>query len=208
MMKAILGKKLGMTQVFDGDELVPVTVIEAKSCVIVQKKTKEKDGYTAVQLGLEELPEDKVNKPLLGHFKKSEIAPRRYLKEIRTEDVDQLKVGEEIKVDVFNKGDLVNVTGISKGKGFQGVVKRHGFKGGPASHGAKQWHRRPGSIGASSDPSRVFKGKKMPGRMGARKVTVRNLEVVGVEKEQSLLLVKGSVPGKRGSLLVIKASES
>ncbi|RLE10523.1 50S ribosomal protein L3 [Candidatus Aerophobetes bacterium] len=208
MMKAILGKKLGMTQVFDGDELVPVTVIEAKSCVIVQKKTKEKDGYTAVQLGLEELPEDKVNKPLLGHFKKSEIAPRRYLKEIRTEDVDQLKVGEEIKVDIFNKGDLVNVTGISKGKGFQGVVKRHGFKGGPASHGAKQWHRRPGSIGASSDPSRVFKGKKMPGRMGARKVTVRNLEVVGVEKEQSLLLVKGSVPGKRGSLLVIKASES
>ena len=208
MMKAILGKKLGMTQVFDGDELVPVTVIEAKSCVIVQKKTKEKDGYTAVQLGLEELPEDKVNKPLLGHFKKSEIAPRRYLKEIRTEDVDQLKVGEEIKVDVFNKGDLVNVTGISKGKGFQGVVKRYGFKGGPASHGAKQWHRRPGSIGASSDPSRVFKGKKMPGRMGARKVTVRNLEVVGVEKEQSLLLVKGSVPGKRGSLLVIKASES
>ncbi|HHJ00750.1 MAG TPA: 50S ribosomal protein L3 [Candidatus Aerophobetes bacterium] len=208
MMKAILGKKLGMTQVFDGDELVPVTVIEAKSCVIVQKKTKEKDGYTAVQLGLEELPEDKVNKPLLGHFKKSEIAPRRYLKEIRTEDVDQLKVGEEIKVDVFNKGDLVNVTGISKGKGFQGVVKRYGFKGGPASHGAKQWHRRPGSIGASSDPSRVFKGKKMPGRMGARKVTVRNLEVMGVEKEQSLLLVKGSVPGKRGSLLVIKASES
>jgi len=208
MMKAILGKKLGMTQVFDGDELVPVTVIEAKSCVIVQKKTKEKDGYTAVQLGLEEVPEDKVTKPLLGHFKKSEIAPRRYLKEIRTEDVDQLKVGEEIKVDVFNKGDLVNVTGISKGKGFQGVVKRYGFKGGPASHGAKQWHRRPGSIGASSDPSRVFKGKKMPGRMGARKVTVRNLEVVGVEKEQSLLLVKGSVPGKRGSLLVIKASES
>jgi len=208
MMKAILGKKLGMTQVFDGDELVPVTVIEAKSCVIVQKKTKEKDGYTAVQLGLEELPEDKVNKPLLGHFKKSEIAPRRYLKEIRTEDVDQLKVGEEIKVDVFNKGDLVNVTGISKGKGFQGVVKRYGFKGGPASHGAKQWRRRPGSIGASSDPSRVFKGKKMPGRMGARKVTVRNLEVMGVEKEQSLLLVKGSVPGKRGSLLVIKASES
>ena len=208
MMKAILGKKLGMTQVFDGDELVPVTVIEAKSCVIVQKKTKEKDGYTAVQLGLEELPEDKVNKPLLGHFKKSEIAPRRYLKEIRTEDVDQLKVGEEIKVEVFNKGDLVNITGISKGKGFQGVVKRHGFKGGPASHGAKQWHRRPGSIGASSDPSRVFKGKKMPGRMGARKVTVRNLEVMGVEKEQSLLLVKGSVPGKRGSLLVIKASES
>jgi len=208
MMKAILGKKLGMTQVFDGDELVPVTVIEAKSCIIVQKKTKEKNGYTGVQLGLEELPEDKVNKPLLGHFKKSKITPRRYLKEIRTENVDELKVGEEIKVEVFNKGDLVNITGISKGKGFQGVVKRHGFKGGPASHGTKQWHRRPGSIGASSDPSRVFKGKKMPGRMGARKVTVRNLEIVGVEKEQSILLVKGSVPGKRGSLLVIKALES
>jgi len=208
MMKAILGKKLGMTQVFDGDELVPVTVIEAKSCVIVQKKTKGKNGYTGVQLGLEELPEDKVNKPLLGHFKKSKITPRRYLKEIRTENVDELKVGEEIKVEVFNKGDLVNITGISKGKGFQGVVKRHGFKGGPASHGTKQWHRRPGSIGASSDPSRVFKGKKMPGRMGARKVTVRNLEIVGVEKEQSILLVKGSVPGKRGSLLVIKALES
>jgi len=208
MMKAILGKKLGMTQVFDGDELVSVTVIEAKSCVIVQKKTKEKNGYSGVQLGLEELPEDKVNKPLLGHFKKSKITPRRYLKEIRTENVDELKVGEEIKVEVFNKGDLVNITGISKGKGFQGVVKRHGFKGGPASHGTKQWHRRPGSIGASSDPSRVFKGKKMPGRMGARKVTVRNLEIVGVEKEQSILLVKGSVPGKRGSLLVIKALES
>jgi len=208
MIKAILGKKLGMTQVFEGHTIVPVTVIEAKSCIIVQKKTRGKDGYTAVQLGYEEIEENKVSKPVWGHFKKSGFNPRRYLKEIRTEKADQVKAGDEIKVDIFNKGDLVSVTGISKGKGFQGVVKRHGFKGGPASHGAKQWHRRPGSIGASSDPSRVFKGTRMPGRMGASRVTVHNLQVVGIEKEESLLLVKGSIPGKKGSLLVIKASET
>ena len=207
MIKVIFGEKLGMSQIFEKDVVVPVTLVEAKPCVVVQKKTKEKDGYSAIQLGFGELKEKDATKPQLGYFKKREIPPKKYLREVRTEDIEQLKVGDEIKVDVFEKGDLVNVTGISKGKGFQGVVKRHGFKGGPASHGSKHWHRRPGSIGASADPSRVIKGKKMPGRMGMKKVTVRNLQVVEVDKEESLLLIKGCLPGKRGSLLCIKSAK-
>jgi len=202
--KAILGKKLEMTQIFEGNNIVPVIIIQAGPCKIVQKKTKEKDGYNAIQIGFEEIKESKLNKPELGHFQKNKIPPLRYLKEVRLEDISQIVVGDELKVNIFKKGDLVNISGISKGKGFQGVVKRYGFKGGPASHGAKQWHRRPGSIGASSDPSRVFKGKKMPGRMGRERVTARNLTVVDIDTENNLLLVKGSAPGTKGRLLLIE----
>jgi len=205
MIKAIFGRQLGMSQIFEKDAVVPITLVEAKPCVVVHKKTKKNDGYNAVQLGFGELKENKATKPKLGSFKKSGLPCKRYLKEIKVENVDQIRVGDEIKVDVFEKGDLVDVTGISKGKGFQGVVKRYGFKGGPASHGAKHWHRRPGSIGASADPSRVIKGKKMPGRMGAERVTIHNLQVVGVNKEEGLLLIKGGLPGKNGSWLLIKA---
>ena len=203
-IRAILGKKLEMTQIFEGDNIIPVIIIQAGPCNVVQKKTKEKDGYNAIQIGFEEIKENKLNKPELGHFQKNKISPLRYLKEIKLEDISQITVGDELKVDIFKKGDLVNISGVSKGKGFQGVVKRYGFKGGPASHGAKQWHRRLGSIGASSDPSRVFKGKKMPGRMGRERVTTRNLAVVDVDTENNLLLVKGSVPGSKGSLLLIE----
>ena len=206
-MKAILGKKLGMTQIIDEEKVTPVTVLKAGPCVVVQKKEKAKDGYAALQFGFEEVDEKKVNKPLLGHFKKHGVKPMRFLREIRVEDEKELssyKVGDRISVDIFEKGDLADVTGVSKGKGFAGVMKRHGFAGGPDSHGSGQWHRRPGSIGASSYPGRVFKGKKMPGRMGGEKVTVKNLEVVGIDKEKNLLLIKGACPGKNGDLVIVK----
>ena len=208
MMRVILGKKIGMSQIYDDNSLIPVTVVEAGPCMVVQRKVKEKDGYNAVQLGFEEVKETHVNKPKLGHFKKAKVSPRRCLKEFRVEDIGGLEVGDMIKVGVFKEGDLVDVAGVSKGKGFAGVVKRYGFKGGPASHGAKQWHRRPGSIGASSDPSRVFKGKKMPGRMGSDKVTARNLKLVKIEEKLNLLLIKGSLPGRKGSYVAIKGTEN
>jgi len=205
-MKAILGKKLGMTQVFEEERVVPVTVIKAGPCVVVQKKEEKKEGYNSLQLGFEEVEEKKLNLPQLGHFKKHKVTPRRYLYEVRVDKQTLVayKPGDEIKVSIFKKGDLVKVTGISKGKGFAGVMKRHGFSGGPASHGSGQWHRRPGSIGASADPSRVFKGKKMPGRMGGEKITIRNLEIVDVDEEGDLLLIKGGVPGKTGGLVMIR----
>lgn len=205
MIKAILGKKLGMTQVFEKDSLIPVTVVEAGPCVVVQKKVKEKDGYNAVQLGFVEIRENQINKPELGHFKKGKVHPLKYLGEIQVEDIDELGVGDEIKVDIFKEGDLIDVVGISKGKGFAGAVKRHGFKGGPASHGAREWHRRVGSIGSSADPSRVFKGRKMPGRMGVERKTIHNLKIVKVDKEENLLLIKGSLPGKNGGILTISS---
>ncbi len=208
MMRVILGKKIGMSQIYDDNSLIPVTVVEAGPCIVVQRKVKEKDGYNAVQLGFEEVKETRVNKPKLGHFRKAKVSPRRYLKEFRVEDIGGLKVGDMIKVGVFKEGDLVDVAGVSKGKGFAGVVKRYGFKGGPASHGAKQWHRRPGSIGASSDPSRVFKGKKMPGRMGSEKVTARNLKLVKIDEKLNLLLIKGSLPGRKGGFIAIKGTEN
>lgn len=207
MSKVILGRKLAMTQIFDENVLIPITIVEAGPCIIVERKVKEKNGYNAIQLGFLEVKENRVNKPELGHFKKSEVRPQKYLREIRVKDIGNLKIRDEIRVDVFKEGDLVDVVGISKGKGFAGVVKRWGFKGGPASHGAGGWRRRPGSIGASADPSRVFKGKKMPGRMGAEKKTVRNLEIVKVDKKENLLLIKGSLPGIKGSLLTIKSSK-
>ncbi|MBE0478076.1 50S ribosomal protein L3 [Candidatus Aerophobetes bacterium] len=205
-MKAMLGKKLGMTQVNEGDEVVSVTILKAGPCVVVQKKEREKDGYSSVQLGFEEVKEKILNKPQLGHFEKYKIPPRRYLREVKVseEASSSYKIGDEITVDIFKKGDLVSVTGVSKGKGFAGVMKRHGFKGGPASHGAGQWHRRPGSIGASASPSRVFKGKKMPGRMGGERVTVRGLKVVDVDKDAHVLWVKGACPGKNGELLIVR----
>ena len=208
MMCVILGKKIGMSQIYEDNSLIPVTVVEAGPCIVVQRKVKEKDGYNAVQLGFEEVKETRVNKPKLGHFRKAKVSPRRYLKEFRVEDIGGLKVGDMIKVGVFKEGDLVDVAGVSKGKGFAGVVKRYGFKGGPASHGAKQWHRRPGSIGASSDPSRVFKGKKMPGRMGSEKVTARNLKLVKIDEKLNLFLIKGSLPGRKGGFVAIKGTEN
>lgn len=208
MIKVILGKKIGMSQIYDDNSLIPVTVVEAGPCIVVQRKVKEKDGYNAIQLGFEEVKETQVNKPQLGHFRKAKVSPRRFLKEFKMEDIGDLKVGDVIKVGVFKEGDLVDVAGVSKGKGFAGVVKRHGFKGGPASHGAKQWHRRPGSIGASSDPSRVFKGKKMPGKMGSEKVTTPNLKLIKINKELNLLLIKGGLPGKKGGVVAIKGTEN
>ena len=207
MSKVILGRKVAMTQIFDENVLIPITIVEAGPCVIVERKVKKKNGYNAIQLGFLEVKENRVNKPESGHFRKSEVRPQKYLREIRVKDIGNLKIRDEIRVDVFKEGDLVDVVGISKGKGFAGVVKRYGFKGGPASHGAGGWRRRPGSIGASADPSRVFKGKKMPGKMGAERKTVRNLEIVKVDKKENLLLIKGSLPGNKGSLLAIKSSK-
>ncbi|MFQ6066470.1 MAG: 50S ribosomal protein L3 [bacterium] len=207
-MRVIMGKKVGMSQIYDDNSLIPVTIVEAGPCIVVQRKIKAKDGYNAVQLGFEEVKENQVNKPKSGHFRKAKISPRRLLKEFRVEDIGGLKVGDVINVGAFKEGEVVDVVGVSKGKGFAGVVKRHGFKGGPASHGAKHWHRRPGSIGASSDPSRVFKGKKMPGKMGSKKVTTRNLKLVKIDPQLNLLLIKGSLPGRRGGFVAIKGAKS
>jgi len=203
MPKGILGRKLGMTQVFgENGEVIPVTAIEAGPCVVVQKKTKESDGYTAIQLGFGEIRESLLTKPERGHFKRARVKPMRYLREIRVKDDSPYDVGTEIKVDIFAKGDRVDVVGTSLGKGFAGVIKRWNFRRGPMGHGS-MYHRRVGSLGAT-DPARVFKGRKLPGRMGAERVTIQNLEVVKVDPERNLLLVKGSVPGRRGGLLLVK----
>ena len=200
-MKAILGEKLGMTQLFKGDTVIPVTVLRAGPCVVTQLKVKESDGYEAVQVGFGEMREEHLNSPMRGHLKKSGASPR-YLAELPL-DPSQYRTGQKIGVDIFEEGDRADVTGISKGKGFAGVIKRHGFHGGPASHGAN-FHRAPGAIGQCASPSRVFKGKKLPGRMGGEKVTALNLQVVGVDASRNLLLLKGSVPGPRGALVVVK----
>lgn len=205
MPKGILGKKVGMTQVFNSaGRLIPVTVVEAGPCVVVQKKSIEKDGYTAVQLGLEEKKQKAVNKPLKGHFAKSGVSPQRYLKEIRItpEEQENYQVGQVLKADIFQEGETVDVVGISKGKGFAGVIKRYGFHRGPMSHGS-MYHRGVGSLG-STDQARVFKGRKMPGRMGGERVTIQGLKVVRVDPDNNLLLIKGAVPGKKGGLLMIK----
>jgi len=203
MPKGILGRKVGMTQIFTEDgKAVPVTVIEAGPCVVVQKKTLANDGYNAVQLGFGEIKESKVSKPLKGHFNRANLKPVRYLKELRIENIDAFEVGQEIKVDIFAPGEKVDVSGLTKGKGFAGGIKRHGFHRGPMAHGSK-YHRRPGSLGAKG-PARVFLGRKLPGRLGMERVTIQNLEVVKVDPERNLLAIKGSVPGIRGSLLIIK----
>ena len=203
MAKGILGKKVGMTQVFnEAGQAVPVTVIEAGPCVVVQVKTPQRDGYSAVQIGFGEKRERLFNKPQRGHFAKAGVRPLRYLRELRVEDPGAYKVGQEIKVDIFAKGERVDVTGTSKGRGFAGGIKRHGFKRGPMAHGSK-YHRRPGSL-AAKGPARVFKGRKLPGHYGVERVTVQNLEVVAVDPEHNLLAVKGAVPGPRGGLLLVK----
>ena len=204
-MKTILGKKVGMTQVFtENGESVPVTVIEAGPCVVVQKKISEQDGYNAVQLGFGEKRENLFNKPQKGHYAKAGVKPRRYLREVRVEDATGYEVGQEIKADIFAAGERVDVVGISKGKGFSGGIKRHGFHRGPMTHGSK-YHRRPGSLGPKG-PARVFKGRKLPGHHGAARITVQNLEVIRVEAGQNLLAIRGAVPGPRGGLLTIKRS--
>lgn len=205
-MKGLIGKKLGTTQIFDEQgQLVPVTVLQVGPCQITQIKKVETDGYSAVQLGFEDKKEKRVTKPLIGHFKKAGVKPKKYLAEVRVEDLNAYKVGDELKVDIFSATEKVNVTAKSKGRGFSGVVKRWGFRGGPGSHGA-HFHRAPGSIGASATPSRVAKGKKMPGRYGYQQVTTRNLKVVKVDPENNLLLVKGAVPGANGTIVKVKAT--
>ena len=204
MKKAILGKKLGMTQVFTEDgNLVPVTVIEAGPCVVVQKKTVETDGYEAVQLGFEDKKESRSNKPEKGHFQKAGVPVKKYLKEFKLENAAELNPGDVLDVNQFADGDTLDVTGISKGHGYAGTIKRWGTHRGPMTHGS-HYHRGPGSLGACSSPSRVFKGKKLPGHFGVVKVTVQNLDLVKVDAERNLLLVKGSVPGPKGGVLVVK----
>lgn len=205
MQKAIIGKKIGMTQIFDAaGKVVPVTVIEAGPCPVVQKKTVEIDGYEAVQVGFGEKKEKRSNKPELGHFKKSGVSVRKVLKEFRLDDVSSLNLGDEIKCTVFAEGDRVDVSGTSKGKGYAGVIKRWGNHRLKETHGTGPVHRHPGSMGACSTPSRVMKGKKLPGHMGAEKVTVQNLVVARVDEERNLILVRGAVPGPRGGIVTIK----
>jgi large subunit ribosomal protein L3 len=204
-VQGIIGRKVGMTQVYAEDgRAIPVTVIEAGPCVVVQRKSKEKDGYSSVQLGLvERRTVKRVTKPMKGHFAKAGLPPCRVLREFQVEDGAEVKVGDKVSVDAFAPGDSVSVTGVSKGKGFQGVVKRHHFRGGAATHGS-MFHRAPGSIGASAFPSRVLKGMKAGGHMGTDRVTVRHLEVVRVDAGNNIMVVKGSVPGAGGGYLVIR----
>jgi len=207
MVKGIIGKKVGMTQLFDENgKVIPVTVIEAGPCTVVQKKTVESDGYQAVQLGFGEVSAKKVNNAAAGHFKKANVAPKKTLREFRLEDVSGLNVGDVIKADVFAAGDKVDVAGISKGKGYQGVIKRYGKHRLRESHGTGPVARHAGSNGSTSTPSRVFKGKKLPGHMGAERVTVQNLIVVKVDAENNLIAIKGAIPGAKGSVVTIHDS--
>ncbi|MEW8955400.1 50S ribosomal protein L3 [Clostridium sp.] len=206
MKKAILGRKVGMTQIFnENGKVVPVTVVEAGPCVVLQKKTTEKDGYEAIQVGFGEIREKLVNKPKKGHFNKAGVAFKRYIREFKLENSSEYQVGQELTVDMFQAGEKVDITGTSKGKGFAGVIKRWNFSRGPMSHGSK-YHRGVGSMGASSDPSRTFKNKKMPGHMGNVKTTVLNLEVVKVMTEKNVILIKGGIPGPNKGLVIIRNS--
>ncbi|EIA21542.1 50S ribosomal protein L3 [Listeria fleischmannii 1991] len=205
MTKGILGRKVGMTQVFtENGELIPVTVIEAANNVVLQKKTVETDGYEAVQIGFEDKREVLSNKPEKGHVAKANTTPKRFIREFRDVNLDEYEIGSEVKVDVFAEGDIIDATGVSKGKGFQGVIKRHGQSRGPMAHGSR-YHRRPGSMGPVA-PNRVFKNKLLPGRMGGNQITIQNLEIVKVDAEKNLLLIKGNVPGAKKSLVQIKTA--
>lgn len=207
MDKAIIGKKVGMTQIFDeAGKVIPVTVIEAGPCVVVQKKTAEKDGYSAVQLGYQEVPERKLSKPEQGHLKKAEVAMKKHLKEFKLKNAADLNVGDAITAEVFEAGDRVDVTGISKGKGFAGVVKRWNAGRTPMTHGGGPVHRHAGSMGSGTDPSRIFKGKIGAGHMGAEQVTVQNLDIVKVDPEFNLIAVCGAIPGPKGGLVYLKSS--
>ena len=204
MKKAIIGKKIGMTQIFgEKGEVIPVTVIEAGPCTVVQVKTTETDGYNAVKLGFGEVNKRRLTKPQEGQFKKLKLEPKKHLREFRVDDVAAYAVGNEVKVDTFATGDMVDIQGTSKGKGFQGVIKRHGQHRGPMGHGS-MYHRRPGSMGSTSTPGRVFKGKKLPGHMGHKTVTIQNLEVVRVDLDKNVILVKGSILGAKNSIVKIK----
>ncbi|MBQ9521610.1 MAG: 50S ribosomal protein L3 [Oscillospiraceae bacterium] len=206
-MKAIIGKKVGMSQVFDENgKVIPVTVIEAGPCAVVQKKTEEKDGYNAVQLGFGDVPERKLTKPEMGHLKKAGIGPKKYLREFDLDNAAELNVGDLVKADTFAEGDFVDVTGTSKGHGYQGVVKRHGAHRLKETHGSGPVGRHPGSMGPSTDPSRVFKGKIGAGQMGCEQVTVQNLRVVRVNADLNMLVVCGAVPGPKGSLVTVKST--
>ena len=205
-MKTIIGKKVGMTQIFDEQgKVIPVTVIEAGPCVVAQVKSVETDGYNAIQLGYGDVKPSKVNKPEKGHFAKANIAPKKHLREFRVESVEGVTVGTEVKADTFEIGDKIDVQGTTKGKGFQGVIKRHGQSRGPMGHGS-MYHRRPGSMGPTSTPGRVFKGKKLPGHMGRVTVTIQNLDVVKVDMDKNVILIKGSVPGAKGAILKLRKS--
>ncbi|HBI2211507.1 TPA: 50S ribosomal protein L3 [Listeria monocytogenes] len=205
MTKGILGRKVGMTQVFtENGELIPVTVIEAAQNVVLQKKTVETDGYEAVQIGFEDKREILSNKPEQGHVAKANTTPKRFIREFRDVNLDEYEIGAEVKVDVFAEGDIIDATGVSKGKGFQGVIKRHGQSRGPMAHGSR-YHRRPGSMGPVA-PNRVFKNKLLPGRMGGEQITIQNLEIVKVDVEKNVLLVKGNVPGAKKALVQIKTA--
>ena len=207
MEKAIIGKKVGMTQIFDeAGHVIPVTVIEAGPCTVVQKKTAEKDGYEAVQLGFEDVAEKKLTKPELGHLKKAGDARKKYLKEFKLSNSAELNVGDEIKADAFAEGDRVDVTGISKGKGYAGVIKRHGAHRLKESHGTGPVHRHAGSMNAATDPSRIFKGKIGAGHMGVEQVTVQNLDVVKVDPELNMIVVRGAIPGPKGGIVYLKNS--
>ena len=205
MVKAIIGKKVGMTQIFDENgKVVPVTVIEAGPCVVVQKKTGDRDGYEAVQLGFQDVKERKLTKPELGHIKKAGVAAKKHLKEFRLDDCSALNVGDELKADVFAQGDKVDVTGISRGKGFAGVVKRHGAGRTPTSHGGGPVHRHAGSMGSGTDPSRIFKGKMGAGHMGAVQVTIQNIAVAKVDPELNMIALRGAIPGPNGGIVYLK----
>ncbi len=204
MNKGLIAKKIGMTQIFDENgAVIPVTVLEAGPCTVVQIKNEETDGYKAVQLGFGDVKDKKVIKPIKGHFNKAKLAPKKHLREFRLDNIEDFKVGNEIKADIFQAEDIVDIQGVSKGKGFQGVIKRHGQQRGPMGHGS-MYHRRPGSMGACATPGRVFKGKKLPGHMGHVTVTIQNLRVVRVDLDKNVILVKGSVPGPKGAILKVK----
>ena len=205
-VKGILGAKLGMTQVWDNGKVVPVTVVQAGPCVVTQVRTPDKDGYSAVQLAYGAIDPRKVNKPESGHFAKADVAPRRFLVELRTTDASDYELGSEVTVEAFEPGQTVDVTGKTKGKGFAGVMKRHGFSGLGAGHGVERKHRSPGSIGACATPGRVFKGLRMAGRMGGARYTVQNVRVQNIDAEQNLILVRGAIPGPKGSLVLLRTA--
>lgn len=205
-VKGILGAKLGMTQVWDNNKVVPVTVVQAGPCVVTQVRTDEKDGYAAVQLAYGAIDPRKVNKPESGHFAKANVSPRRHVVELRTNDAGEYELGQEVTVETFAAGQPVDVTGKTKGKGYAGVMKRHGFHGLRASHGVERKHRSPGSIGACATPGRVFKGVKMAGRMGGKRFTVQNLVIQAVDTERNLILVRGAVPGPKGALILVRTA--
>ncbi len=207
MKNAIIGKKIGMTQIFDEKgNVIPVTVVEAGPCVVVQKKTLETDGYLSLQLGFGDVKVNRVNKPLKGHFAKADVAPKKHLKEFKLQNSQDMNVGDIIKADVFSVGDYIDVTGTSKGKGFAGTVKRYNNAKLKETHGTGPVHRHAGSMGACSDPSRIFKGKKMPGHMGAERVTIQNLEIVKIDAENNLIAIKGAIPGPKKGIVYIKSS--